>query len=78
MASVTVRNAHKENKGAKSEHSFAHGTLFHFLNYIMLWFRLDFDFTLGLTLGLELGLKFGLGLGLGLWLGQRFSYFYVT
>ena len=63
MASITLCNAHEENKRVKSECSF---TLFCFLNYISLGFGLDFEFGLGLSLGLDLGLKLGLGLGLGL------------
>ena len=61
MASITLRNTHKENKRAKSECSFAH-LLFLFFK-LSLWPGLDFEFGLGLTLGLEFG--FGLGLGLG-------------
>ena len=62
MAS-TLRNAHKENKRATSECSFALLLLFFKLS---LGFELDFEFGLALTLGLDVGLEFGLGLGLGL------------
>ena len=49
-----LRNAHKENKRAKSERLFAH------LAYSFLFFKLssefglDFEFWLGITLRLEL------------------------
>ena len=76
VASITLRNAHKENKRAKSGCSFAH--LLFFVFELWLGFGLDFEFGLGLTLGLDLGLEFGLGLGFGLGLKLRFSYSYVT
>ena len=59
MASITLRNAPKENKRANSECSF---TLLFFK--LLLGFGLDFEFGLGLNLGLEFGLGLGLGLGL--------------
>ena len=62
VASVTLRNAHEENKRTKSERSFA-------LLFFKLSLGFELDFECGLRLGLELGLKFGLGLWLGLGLG---------
>ena len=61
MASITLRNAHKENKRAMSECSFT-DLLFLFFK-LSLRFGLDFEFGLGLKLGLEFGLGLGLGLG---------------
>ena len=49
VASITLRNAHKENKRARSECSF---TLFCFFK-LLLRFGLDFVLGLRLTLGLE-------------------------
>ena len=57
VASITLRNAHKKNKKAKSECSF---TLLYFK--LSLGFGLDHEFGLGLTLGLDQGLELGLGL----------------
>ena len=62
MASITLHNAHKENKRAKSEHSFAHLPYSFLFFKLSLGFGLDFEFGLRLTLGLDLGLEFGLGL----------------
>ena len=67
VASITLRNAHKKNKKAKSQCSF---TLLYFK--LLLGFWLDFEFWLGLTLGLDQGLELGFGLK------QQFSYSYVT
>ena len=61
LASITLLNAHKENKRAKSECSY---TLIYLFFKLLLGFGLDFEFGLGLALGLDLGLEFGLGLGL--------------
>ena len=58
VASVTLRNTHKEKK-AKNGHSFT--LLFFKLSY---GFGLNSEFGSELRLGLELGLQFGLGLGL--------------
>ena len=63
MASLTLRNTHKEIKKAKSEHLFAH--LLFSIFKIMIKVGLDFEFGLGLSFGLDLGLEFGLCLGLG-------------
>ena len=71
VASNTLRNAHKENKRAKSDCSFAH--LLFLCSKLSLGFGLDFEFGLGLTLGLDLGLEFGLDLGLALGLGFSYS-----
>ena len=46
VASVTLRNAHKENKRAKSDHSFAHLYTLLFIT-LTLGFCLDFEFGLG-------------------------------
>ena len=63
VASVTLRNAHKENREQRvSAHLFIYS--FSFFKPT-LGFELDFEFGLGLTLGLEFGLGLGLGLGLG-------------
>ena len=51
LASITLRNAHKENKRAKSVCSFAHFLFFVFK--LLLGLGLDFEFGLGLTLGLD-------------------------
>ena len=60
MAIVTLRNAHKQNKRAKSVS--AHLLIYSFLSFkLLLGFGLDFEFGLDL----ELWLEFGLGLGLG-------------
>ena len=70
---LPVRNAHKENNRAKSEHSFSQGLLFWFFignrTITIKGFGLDFAFWLELKLGSDLGLEFGLGLDLGLGLG---------
>ena len=54
VASVTLRNAHKEIKRTKSEHSIAHLLFFIFFK-LLLGFGLDFEFGLELMLGLEFG-----------------------
>ena len=60
VASVTLRNVHKENNRAKSECSFAH--LFFKLS---LGFGLDFESGLGFMVVLDFGLGLGMGLGKG-------------
>ena len=68
MATVTLCNAQKVNKRAKSEQRSFAPLLFLFFK-LLLKFGSDFEFGLGLMLRLELGFEFGLGLELGLELG---------